>query len=268
MTDGPCDVWPIDETCMQLPEGATPEIIAAQQAVSTDILWALSGRRWGTCESVIRPCRRSCADQFMPYGWWTPGQRWYPYISGGVWRNASVCGCSGDCSCGELCEVLLQAPVASITEVTIDGAVIDPMDYRVDAPNRLVRQNGDCWPSCQDLSAPEGAENTFVVTYEVGLELTAAAIAANSEMTAELVKACVPDCEDCRLPRTVVSVLQQGTQYELINPQDYLQNGRTGLYMVDLWLEAVNPNSLPAPLRIASPDYRGPRTTIISTPNS
>lgn len=263
LSDAPCTPWPIDEMCMQLPAGTSASILETWQAVSTDILWALSGRRWGVCTKVVRPCRRSCADRYMPAGWWQPGSRWYPYISGGVWRNASICGCSGSCSCGELCEVYLESPVNTIIEVTIDGAVIDPADYRVDAPGLLVRQNGGCWPSCQDLSAPAGAEGSFVVTYGVGLTLTAAAIAANSELTAELIKACLPDCEDCRLPRSIASVIQQGAQYQFVNPQDFLKDGRTGLYLVDLWLEAVNPNSLPAPLKVRSPDFRGPRTTII-----
>lgn len=258
----PCEPWDIDLSCYELPEDLDAAIILRWQTVSTQILWALSGRRWGICPIEVRPCRRSCLD-LWPIGLGVYSGHMVPYVHDGVWRNANVCGCGVTCSCGELCEVYLEGPVNAITEVTIDGAIVDPADYRVDAPGMLVRQNGECWPSCQDLSAPAGAEGTFVVTYELGLVPDEAAIAANSEYTYEFIKACVPDCGKCRLPRRVTQITQQGMAAQFIDPQDFMEKGRTGIYLVDQWLNAVNPNSLPAPSRVRSPDWRGPRTTLI-----
>jgi hypothetical protein len=51
---------------------------------------------------------------------------------------------------------------------------------------------------------------------------------------------------------------------QFIDPQEFLDNNRTGIYLVDQWLNAVNPENLPAPPRVRSPDFRGPRTTIIT----
>jgi hypothetical protein len=59
--------------------------------------------------------------------------------------------------------------VYDVTEVQVDGVVLPDGAYRVDAPGRLVRTDGGCWPDCQDMGAPAGADNTFFVTYRYGL---------------------------------------------------------------------------------------------------
>lgn len=261
-----CDPWPVDlEGCSGLPDDLDQAVIDRWAAVATQIVWALSGRRWGPCPVTVRPCRRSCLDGYLttPLSPVVGTGAWIPYPdAAGVWRNASICGCGGQCSCGELCEVYLQAPVYEITEVTIDGVVLDSDAYRVDAPSLLVRQDGGCWPDCQDLGAPDGADGTFVVEYSVGLALNEAAIAAVSAYTCELIKSVLPDC-DCQLPARVTQITRQGLTMQLIDPQDFLDKGLTGVLLTDMWIKSVNPNGLPAPARVRSPDFRGPRTRVI-----
>ncbi|MER5966339.1 hypothetical protein [Streptomyces sp. NPDC002057] len=63
----------------------------------------------------------------------------------GLWHNASVCGCTSGCSCGQLCEVALPGPVYDVTSLDVNGAVLVPEAYRVDAPGRLVRTDGERW---------------------------------------------------------------------------------------------------------------------------
>lgn len=234
---GDCGPWDVDLSCFEgIPDDVDPELVAKWQQVATDRLWALSGRRWGICTAVIRPCLRSCAEQYGIS--WRPWEL-MPYTINGNWYNASPCGCGGDCSCSTLCEVFLPGPFYAMVEVRIDGAVLDPAAYRVDAPGLLVRQDGECWQRCQDLSAPAGEDGTFVVSYEYGIPLTADALAAVSEYTAELVKACLPGC-DCRL-----------TDIDL---EEAAEGGLTGLPFVDGWIKSVNPNALPAQPRVMSPD--------------
>lgn len=251
MTDAPCEPWPIDTTCWSLPTEPAPEVIDHWRRVASQVLWSLSGRRWGLCTETVRPCRRACTDGLI--AGLRPGEYMRPYTFGGEWRNALVaCGCANTCGCQSLCEVDLPGPVDSVTAVLLDGAVVDPDDYFIRG-NKLARRGDGCWPTCQDLSAPDDAEGAFTVTYRRGLALTPAAIAANSELTEELLRACIPDCE-CALPRRIVSQAMQGLDTEYVNPQDFISGGKTGLYLTDLWLEAVNPYGLRAPSRVYSPD--------------
>lgn len=260
---GPCDPWEVDLCCDV--EDVDPAVIARWQAVATSILWALSGRRWGPCPITVRPCRRSCLDSApISFQAGVGTGPWVPYIgTDGMWRNASLCGCSSDCGCGELCEVQLVGPVYDVVEVNVDGVVLpnDGTAYRVDAPNLLVRTDGECWPDCQDMAAPAGSDGTFTVTYRWGLPLDQAAIAAVSELTCHLLKGCSPGTCGCKVNRNVTKVSRQGFDLEMADPTLLYSEGRTGLPMTDLWLAAVNPYRLTSPSRVYSPDLKRPRVT-------
>lgn len=260
----PCDPWPIDPACCDLPDDVDPAVVERWQQVATNILWALSGRRWGpSCPITVRPCRRKCMDAYpLTVRWGTVGP-WIPYLgSDGQWRNASVCGCRSDCSCGELCEVRLEGPVHDIIDVTVDGEPLVPEAYRVDSANLLVRTDGECWPQCQDMAAPCDAPGTFCVTYRVGLPLDEAAIAAVSELTCHYVKGCGGNSCGCGVNRRNVTRLQrQGVELEMADPTLLYSEMRTGLPLVDAWLVAVNPHRQTSPSRVYSPDFKRPRRT-------
>lgn len=254
--DAPCEPWPIDTSCWDLPEGGDHSaLIEKWQAVASALLWRLSGRRWGTCVITVRPCRADCGDSV--------GGGVQPYVYRGRWYNSRGCGCTSDaCSCGAICEVRLPGPVSGIESVQVDGAVLEPEAYRVDNGDRLVRQDGGCWPDCQDMAAPDGEVGTFSVTYLRGIDLDESAIQAVSAYTYEFVKACKPECGDCELPKRVTQVVRQNVAAQFIDPQTYLQNGLTGLEYIDQWIRSVNPNALPQAPRVLSPDYQPePRRT-------
>lgn len=257
---GPCEAWPT-ELCCEIPDGVDPADVDRWTLVASQILWALSGRRWGPCPVTVRPCRRSCLDSgpFNMVSWGTVG-RWIPYIGvDGQWRNASICGCRSDCSCSELCEVYLPGPVFDVVSVNVDGDVLVPEAYRVDAPGRLVRTDGECWPDCQDMAAPPGDPDTFTVTYRWGLPLNEAAVAAVSELVCHLLRGCNPGTCGCKINRNLTRVSRQGMEMELPDPITLYSQGRTGLPLVDLWLSVVNPHGLASPSRAYSPDFRRPR---------
>jgi hypothetical protein len=272
-----CEPWPVDLSCCGgLPDNVPDSLIDRWAAVASTILWGLSGRRWGpSCPTEVRPCRRSCVDQTgLHTNWGAVGGRWVPYIRDGRWYNASVCGCGTTCSCTELCEVWLEAPVYDIVSVTVDTETLEESAYRVDYTDRgtmLVRTDGGCWPDCQDMTAPCGAEGTFCVVLRTGLALDEAAIAAVSELTCEFVKACPElagaDCH-CRLPGNVQRVVRQGVVVEMADPTTIFDQGRTNLPLVDLWLSTVNPNRLPYAPRVYSTNLRRPRVTRILPPDT
>ncbi|MEZ7005824.1 hypothetical protein [Streptomyces sp. AD55] len=260
---GPCEPWPVD-LCCDVSEHE-PATVDRWVAVASSILWALSGRRWGPCPITVRPCRRDCLESapvtFQAAAGVGGAGGWIPYIGAdGQWRNASPCGCSSDCSCGELCEIYLPGPVYDVQEVNQDGTILAPgMEYRLDAPGRLVRLGGECWPTCQDMAAAPGEPNTLAVTYRWGLPLDAAAVAAVSELACHLLRGCGSSC-GCKANRNVTRYQRQGVEIEM-DPTLIYAEGRTGLPMADLWLAAVNPGRLPAPARVYSPDFRRPRVT-------
>lgn len=264
---GPCDPWPV-ELCCELPEDLDPAVVDRWSRVASQTLWRLSGMRWGPCPVTVRPCRRSCLESApVSFQAGVGTGPWIPYIdAGGAWRNASVCGCKSGCSCGELCEIDLPGPVYDVVEVNDGGQVLTPgAEYRVDAPGKLVRLGGGCWPKCQDMAEPPGEPNTLTVTYRWGLPLDEAAVAAVSELTCQLILACLPagtrGCGECRLPGNVTRVVRRGVEIEMADPTVIFSEGRTGLPLVDLWLNTVNPDRLTSPSRVYSVDYRRPRVT-------
>ncbi|MFD3848189.1 hypothetical protein ACFWVB_20150 [Streptomyces microflavus] len=259
---GPCDPWPT-ALCCETPEGMDEADVTRWTAVASQILWGLSGRRWGPCPVTVRPCRKRCAStEFYSFQAGTGVGPWIPYIGvDGLWRNASPCGCKSDCSCSELCEVYLPGPVHDVVSVNVDGTVLEPESYRVDAPGMLVRTDGECWPECQDMAAPAGDPDTFTVVYRWGLPLNEAAIAAVSDLTCHFLKGCAPGSCGCKAGRNLSRVSRQGVDLEFPDLAMLYADGRTGLPLVDLWLSMVNPGRLSSPSRVYSPDFKRPRVT-------
>ncbi|MBT2226259.1 hypothetical protein [Nonomuraea sp. NEAU-A123] len=175
----------------------------------------------------------------------------------GSWING--CGeCLTDCSCGPMCEIVLPGPVDSVVEVRLDGDIVSAADYLVYDHRKLVRRDtAACWPTCQDLTLPPSEVGTFAVTYRQGIPVPRAGQLAAGVYACELLKACMG--QTCRLPKRVTSITREGVTLALLDPMDMLDKGRTGLYEVDAWLSAVNPNGLRQGARVYSPDRRPPR---------
>jgi hypothetical protein len=178
----------------------------------------------------------------------------------GVWRNHSACGCSDGCSCTALSEVVLDGPVAEVVEVTIDGVAVPEDSYRLDKVGtawRLLRTDGDVWPDCQDMTADCADTGSWCITYMQGIDPGVLAIAAATELTCELVKACVPTCKTCRLPKNVQAVVRRGVTITFEDSVSWLKQ----LPMVNAFLTAVNPEGLTSASGVWSPDVAQFRIT-------
>lgn len=252
----PCG-WVLDTSCCAEWASYTNTVRDRATSWATQILWALTGRRYGTCEVTVRPCGSTCAY----YGGWMTypvtadglGTTWQPFIRDGAWFN---CACSGACTCRPRCSVWLPGPVASVTEVVVDGVVINPASYRIDNRDTLVGLNGQCWPECQNLNLESPAEGTFSVTYARGTALPKAGEIAAGILACEFAKACTGTA--CALPSNLSSLARQGIEVTMIDPTDALQAGYTGLPDVDLWIRTVNPNKQTSRTRVYSPDLHYP----------
>lgn len=258
----PCN-WPLATECCPKWDEMGAELQSRAASWATEILWMLSGRIFGLCEVTVRPCAARCA---VPQGTTYQGFAgnamigsgmvglWTPSLIDGAWVN---CSCMSDCC--TVCDLDLPfGPASEIVSIQIDGAVLEPRHladpnnleseslatYRIDSYDRLVRLDGGCWPTCQDLSLPLTEEGTWAITYNFGVPVPVAGQVAAAELACEFAKACEGD-STCKLPSRVQSITRQGVTMTMLDTlSDLWQTGRTGLFNVDLWLSAVNPHGL------------------------
>lgn len=272
----PCESWATDFTCEPLPEGTDQAVIDYWSLVATNYLWAATGRRYGpSCPIRVRPCRKTCFEGYwnllrFPGGVANSTGGWIPYIVAGEFRNASLCGCETTCHCGaELCEIELRGPVYDIVSVTIDGVAVPATTYGVHDGRFLTRINpvpvpdgeaGNCWPSCQDMTLPATQVGTFEVEYRTGVALPPMAVAAVSALAAHFIRGCNGGC-GCGVGtrQNLQRLSRQGVDLEFADPTTLFEDGRTGIQIVDMAIRQMNPQGLPNPMRVLSPDYRLPR---------
>jgi hypothetical protein len=95
------------------------------------------------------------------------------------------------------------------------------------------------------------------VTYTYGSE-PPAMVARAIEVLANEIQLASQD-QPCRLPERVTNVSRQGISWTVIDPQDFLDDGRTGIYEVDLVLNTVNLGRAKARARVFSPEFPPPR---------
>lgn len=213
----PCN-WPIDTACLpDVPEDdeSAQQTLGYAQDLAVDVLWALSARQFGACAEVYRPCPRPCADSYRRGG----------------------CGCNPTCRREGPGVIRLPGPVARVLYVEFGGVPIDTDTYAVEG-DYLYRVGERAWPA-QDLTRPLGQEGTWAVTYERGIDPPPHVARLVGLLTAEFYAACTGG--KCRLPRRVQSVTRQGVSFQMADPTSILNEGKTGITEIDMWLSAVNP---------------------------
>lgn len=248
-----------------------PIVLEDALMAASNVLYHATGRQFpGSCEDVVRP-----TGGWNGVNWWRFRTYWPGWGSGGYgwgswpwagWAGVS-CGCQGrQVGCSWLPEIDLGEGTLKITEVTevlIDGEVVDPATYRVDEYRWLVRTtpNADTpnegWPCCQRLDLPTTEVGTMQVTYVYGTPPPAGGAQAAAALACQYALACTPGAEgECSLPERVTSVTRQGVSMVVIDPMDFLDEGKTGIYSVDQWIKSVNPARLLRPPSVVSPNPR------------
>lgn len=185
------------------------------------------------------------------------------------WTNSwGFCGCSRDdqCGCGSLSSIsLAPAPIDAVSEVKVDGQVLDAGAYRVDNHRWLVRTDGEGWPCCQRLDRADTEPETFSVAYTYGRTPPPMGVRAAAVLACELAMACHDETVGkCKLPKSVQSITRQGVTMVLA-PSDFLdRNGKVGIYEVDLFVRTYNPARLQRRASVMSPDI-GPTARRVDT---
>lgn len=244
----PCD-WPIDETCLPTlpePDSDNPDALVAataslevSKALAIDVMWALSGRQFGICPEITRPC-----PQHYPHGigrLWPNEYEVYSWVDG-TWLDVS-CGCLGSCVRTGPGMVHLPGPVVQVTAVIIDGVELADDAYTVEG-DILYRNPASAWWPSQNLSRPAGELGTWSVEYLRGIEPPDGVGKLTAILATEFYNACTGG--ECRIPRRVESMQRRGVSYKMVDAADMYASGKTGVREVDLWLSAVNPNALMA----------------------
>lgn len=251
--DAPCEPWPAMWTGCKLPTGAAA-VTGMALAAASEVLWAMSGRRFSLCPTTLRPCRETCATWYDTTNWWNWGGGWpRPRFFQGVWTNITCGQCLDGCSCTVVSKIRLPMPVGSITNVTIDGVTLAPSAYQLYDYRDLIRQDGGEWPWCNDLSKPAGQPGTWSVTAEFGEPVPLMGQWAVAELATEFVKARLCD-SSCQLPAPVQQLSRQGVSMTFLDPNEVFANGRLGLRIADMFLSTFNPDGLRAPARVYSVD--------------
>lgn len=251
---GPCSMWAdinaIAGCCTVDTSGDPFELIAtltSSMVASSELLYLSSGKQFaGACQRTVRPCD--------PLGGCVYG---FEVLSRGHLVGWDGMAWSGtDCGCRHVSEIKLAGSVRSITQVMIDGAVVDPSEYFVRDQKWLIRKNGARWPHCQAQDADDDAAGAFAVTYVYGKTPPELGQRAAVALACEIYKSCTPGLE-CALPTGVTRVTRQGITIErAFFQRDDQGVWRTGMAAVDLFLNGLNPHGIPRRATFWSPSRR------------
>jgi hypothetical protein len=226
------------------------------EQIASDLLWNWTGRVFGVCETVVRPCGADCAQDTGWTTFWGRGPGWdpgfpsaggaaggrpfYPVLVSGWWFNMT-CGCAGHCTCTPAgpTSLSLPGPVQEVIEVRVDGAALDPSAYRVERKRWLIRVDGGVWPRCQNMLADPAADpDTFEVTYTRGVPVPIGGQVAAGRLACELAMASCGD-DACQLPERITTITRQGVTVGFADTYQDLKEGGTGIYAIDTWVASI-----------------------------
>jgi hypothetical protein len=123
-------------------------------------------------------------------------------------------------------------PIREIIEIKVDGVTLAPANYTIVENVRIVRTDGNKWPS---LTC--GSDDGFQITYRYGVDLPLAGKSVLAEYVCELVKECkgMP----CKVPAIFLNTTQResGDITTFTRRGEYLdEHLLTGYPPLDNWI--------------------------------
>lgn len=128
---------------------------------------------------------------------------------------------------------LRNTPVRAVNSVIHLGRELDPSEYSLRNNSYLVRQHALPW-----VLDPV---HELTITYTYGTPPPAAGKRAAIRLANELILSDRGSAA-CALPERISNVSRQGVSYTMLDPQEFISNGKVGIYEIDLFLAAVNPS--------------------------
>lgn len=264
---GPCQPWTTVENvracCHSLPASGAIDyvndvIVEAAINLASDLLYRFTAQQYpGTCLETVRPSSLRSTLGTYAAGW-----------SGLTTYNVPLVDESAleprDVTYTRIPQVDLVSwfPVVGVTQVLIDGTIVNPSTYRLDEWRYLTRLAGpapdyrnDGWPRDQQMDRPPTEPLTFQVSFLHGTPPPPGGVRAASVLACQFLKACAG--QQCQLPPRSSQVQRQGINITLIDPS-MLEKGLTGVWECDLFIRSVNPKGYTGGSAVWSPDITPP----------
>jgi len=211
--------------------------------VASQLLFQLSGRKYSGATTVTE--RYVCATRGHNYGL-ARGTTTAALVNGDV-QNIPLTAydfyetASDGITTGSRLR-LRGKPVTKVHAIRDHlGEIINPNYYYLSDHSVIQPVRGVPWRPCN-----------VEVTYTYGVEAPAMGKMAARMLAIEFCKMWAG--EDCELPQRVTSIARQGVSYTILDPQEFVAQGRTGIYFVDMFLKSVNPDNAKNRARVFSPD--------------
>lgn len=213
--------------------------------VASNLLWAMSGRKYTGVTTVTE--RYICTLRNNRMG---PSEKTNsPVLFGGDVYNIPASDydeyseLTSDGLSPDSRIKLRGGPVTKVHAVRNRiGKIIDPSSYYLVDKSTLHVRAGTPWTPC----------NTEV-TYSYGIPVPVAGRMAARKLALEFARLWSGD-EDCELPQRVTSISRQGVSYTIIDNQEFIDELRTGMYEIDLFLKVVNPDNARRKAKVFSTD--------------
>ena len=229
----------------ELGDFAYTEFSEEAARVASYMLWAMSGRKF-TGETTVTE-RYTCTLRNNRMG---PSSKTNsPVLFGGDVYNIP----SGDYD--EYSELtadgmspdsrirLRGRPITKVHAIrNRTGQILDPGQYYLVDHSTIHIKAGTAWTPC----------NTEI-TYSYGTPVPIAGKMAARKLAIEFARLWSGD-EGCELPQRVTSVSRQGVSYTILDNQEFIDELRTGLYEIDLFLKVTNPDNSRRRSKVFSPD--------------
>jgi hypothetical protein len=147
-------------------------------------------------------------------------------------------------------DLITGRPVQQVLTVTVmpSGKVLDADDYELASGFRLRIKSSVPLPGCGAGSSfrgptfpaiPSRSPHEIYVEYVYGSP-PPLAVQRAIDYYADQLRLGAANDSTCKLPKRVTSIQREGMSLTLLDPQDFLEKGRTGLPDVDSVLSAFN----------------------------
>lgn len=213
--------------------------------VASQLLWSMSGRKYGGINTVTE--KYVCASRAYRLG--ASARNYTPELVSGDMYNIpfdefdDYAELTTDGMSPSTRLRLRGRPVVKIDAVRDrTGMIVDPSNYYLVDHSTLQARSGTAWAPCN-----------IEVTYTYGSPPPASGKAAARVLATEFIKLWSGN-DDCALPQRITAISRQGVSYTVLDNQDFIDELRTGLYVVDLFLKSSNPDKARAKARVFSPD--------------
>lgn len=205
--------------------------------LAAEVLYALTGHRWrgvGCSDRLVLRSRPpsigdgewpflsttcGCWELLAGWGWSSNPAAWVVNAS---WRGGHPAPMA----------VPLEADATAITRVELLAGDLDPAAYRLSKSGWAERTDGAGWSLCGELGPT-------TIHYDKGDAPPAGGVAACVNLGIELVRSWCGE-QGCAIPPNASTITRQGITITM-DPSAFLKEQRTGVSIVDLWIESVNP---------------------------